>query len=98
MDVPSYLGRLDLEGVGPPDLECLVRLQESHLLKVPFENLDIQRGVEIALDEERILRKIVTDRRGGFCYELNAAFAWLLRQLGFPVDLLSPGVARADGS
>lgn len=98
MDVPSYLGRLDLEGVGPPDLEWLVRLQERHLLKVPFENLDIQRGVEIALDEERILRKIVTDRRGGFCYELNAAFAWLLRQLGFRVDLLSAEVARKDGS
>jgi N-hydroxyarylamine O-acetyltransferase len=98
MDVQSYLSRLGLESRGDPDLESLRRLHERHLLKVPFENLDIHRGVEIVLDEERIVRKIVEDGRGGFCYELNTAFAWLLRQLGFRVSLLSAEVAREDGS
>jgi arylamine N-acetyltransferase len=41
--------------------------------------------------------KIVRRRRGGFCYELNGLFAWLLRQLGFTVTLLSARVAQADG-
>jgi N-hydroxyarylamine O-acetyltransferase len=98
MDVQSYLTRLGLADVGRHDFDWLARVHEQHLLKVPFENLDIGRGVEIVLDEERILHKMVEDERGGFCYELNAAFAWLLRQLGFQVDLLSAEVARADGS
>jgi N-hydroxyarylamine O-acetyltransferase len=97
MDAQSYFRRLGLADVGRPDLGSLTRLHEQHLLRVPFENLDIGRGVPIVLDEERILRKIVDERRGGFCYELNAAFAWLLRQVGFRVDLLAAEVAREAG-
>ncbi len=98
MDVQSYLSRLNLESPGEPDLDLLQRVHERHLLNIPFENLDIHRGVPIVLDEERILQKIVTDRRGGFCYELNSAFAWLLRQLGFEVSVLSGEVAKPDGT
>jgi N-hydroxyarylamine O-acetyltransferase len=65
---------------------------------VPFENLDISLGREILCDEERFFHKIVNLRRGGFCYELNGAFAGLLRELGFRVILLSARVAREDGS
>jgi len=56
---------------------------------VPFEKLDIHLGLAIKLDEEHLFEKIVTQRRGGFCYELNGLFAWMLRGLGFQVDLLS---------
>jgi N-hydroxyarylamine O-acetyltransferase len=65
---------------------------------VPFENLDIHLGRPILLDEQALFDKIVTHRRGGFCYELNGLFALLLRELGFDVTLLAAGVARADGS
>ena len=41
------------------------------------------------LDEARIVNKIVREHRGGFCYELNSSFGWLLRQLGFVVERLS---------
>lgn len=68
------------------------------MLMVPFENLDIALGRTIICDEQSILRKIVEQRRGGFCYELNGAFAALLRELGFRVTLLSARVARQDGS
>jgi len=64
---------------------------------VPFENLDIHRGVPIVLEEELLLDKIVRRRRGGFCYELNGALAWLLRQLGYRVTLLAAEVARPEG-
>ena len=50
------------------------------------------------LNESRIVHKIVEERRGGFCYELNCAFAALLCALGFQVTLLSGRVARADGN
>lgn len=73
-------------------------LHERHLRAAPFENLDIHFGVPIVLDQAKILEKIVTRGRGGFCYELNSAFAWLLRELGYDVTLLSAAVAREDGT
>lgn len=67
------------------------------MLSVPFENLDISITRKIVAEEGSILRKIVGLRRGGFCYELNGAFAALLRALGFQVTMLSARVARATG-
>jgi N-hydroxyarylamine O-acetyltransferase len=67
------------------------------MLAVPFENLDIHLGRPISLDEAALFDKIVIRRRGGFCYELNAAFAVLLRRLGFALTYLSARVAREDG-
>lgn len=95
MDAPAYLRRIRLDDRLRP---TLADLHEAHLLRVPFENLDIARGVPIVLDEDAILQKIVDRRRGGYCFELNAAFAWLLRALGYPVAMLAAGVARGDGS
>lgn len=68
------------------------------MFSVPFENLDIALNRPIVCDENAFLRKIVDEHRGGFCYELNGAFAALLRTLGFDVTLLSARVFRQDGS
>jgi len=78
-------------------LQTLLALHEAHMLSVPFENLSIHYGQPIILEEEALFEKIVRQHRGGFCYELNGLFAWLLRHLGFHVTLLSAGVARASG-
>lgn len=98
----DYLDRIhanvDLDSTLDPNLELLSVLHEHHLRAAPFENLDIASGVPIVLEPNKILEKIVVHRRGGFCYELNSAFAWLLRELGFDVTLLSARVAAADGS
>ena len=103
MDVQAYLKRIHYQGslkpgLGRPDIEHLRSLHRAHLFTIPFENLDISMGREIVCDENRILHKIVNEHRGGFCYELNAAFAALLQALGFRVTLLSARVAREDGS
>lgn len=98
MDSASYLTRIGFTGDAHPTPETLRRLHLAHLYTVPFENLDISLGREILCDEARFFHKIVNLRRGGFCYELNGAFAGLLRELGFPVSLLSARVAREDGS
>jgi N-hydroxyarylamine O-acetyltransferase len=97
MDVAAYLKRINYDGPLAPSAETLRELHRAHMLSVPFENLDIHLGRPIILDESRILSKIVDRRRGGFCYELNGAFAALLRALGFDVSMLSAGVARAEG-
>src|SRR5437764_12252268 len=97
VDIQRYLERINYHGSLEPTLQTLQALHEAHLLAVPFENLDIHLGRKILLDEESLWKKIVEQGRGGFCYELNGLFAWLLRALGFQVDLLSAGVAHPSG-
>lgn len=97
VDVTSYLARIDYSFSRASTSETLRRLHRAHLLAVPFENLDISLGRPIAIEEDAILRKIVERRRGGFCYELNGAFAALLRALGFRVALVSARVSRESG-
>jgi len=92
MDADSYLARLGTERPSRMDADALARLQVAHLLAVPFENLDIWHGTPIALDLEAIFEKVVRKRRGGFCYELNGLFAWLLAELGFRTTMLSARV------
>src|SRR5439155_2799294 len=67
-------------------------LHRAHLLAVPFENLSIHLGEPISLAPEDLFDKIVTRRRGGFCYELNGAFALLLEALGARVARLAARV------
>ncbi len=95
--VEAYLRRVEYGGSRRPSLEVLRGLHLAHMWQVPFENLDIHLGREIALSEESLYRKVVEDRRGGFCYELNGLFAALLSVLGFQVRLLSARVVGADG-
>jgi N-hydroxyarylamine O-acetyltransferase len=97
LNVDSYLDRIGFAGLRDPTLETLRRLHRTHLLAVPFENLDIHIPREIVLDVGRLYGKIVGERRGGFCYELNGLFAALLRELGFTVTLLSARVPRPGG-
>lgn len=97
LDVAAYLDRINYSGPVDPSSETLRAIHRAHLLEVPFENLDISRGRKIVIDEEAIVHKVVTLRRGGFCYELNGACAALLRAFGFRVTLLSARVARANG-
>jgi N-hydroxyarylamine O-acetyltransferase len=97
MDIQGYLNRINYRGPVDVTAETLRELHKAHLVAVPFENLDIHLGRPIVLYEEKLLRKIVEERRGGFCYELNGAFCALLRAIGFEVSMLSAGVAREDG-
>src|SRR6201987_727235 len=97
LDVTSYLARIAYSGPTTPTEETLRAIHHAHLLTVPFENLDIALGRTIVVDEAAVVRKILEQRRGGFCYELNVAFAALLRALQFRVTLLSARVSRAGG-
>ncbi|MFC3959365.1 arylamine N-acetyltransferase family protein [Halovivax cerinus] len=98
-----YLARIGLDPASPPDpdLDGLSVVQRAHVTSVPFETLAVTgdpfdrfdgAGVSVALDD--LYEKIVTRGRGGFCYELNGLFAWLLAELGFDV---TPVAARMVG-
>ncbi|MFG2898312.1 arylamine N-acetyltransferase [Streptomyces zaomyceticus] len=96
-DVEAYLRRIGAERPNREDSEALRELHLRHLLTVPFENLSIHLGENIVLDGKALLDKVVGARRGGFCYEINTAFAVLLRGLGFEVSLLQARVFGPDG-
>ena len=92
IEVSAYLNRINYRGSIKPTIETLRALHRAHLLTVPFENLDIHRNQPIVLDEAALFEKIVVNRRGGFCYELNGLLASLLRDMGFDVTMFSSNV------
>ena len=96
-EVRAYLDRIGAERPAVLDASALAVLHRAHLLTVPFENLSIHLAESISLDEGDLLAKIVTRRRGGFCYELNGAFALLLEALGARVTRVAASVYGGEG-
>ncbi|HSS10459.1 MAG TPA: arylamine N-acetyltransferase [Acidimicrobiales bacterium] len=92
----AYLDRIGASRPGRPTADGLQNLHAAHLLAVPFENLSIHLGEPIRLDEDGLFDKLVARNRGGFCYELNGAFAALLSGLDFDVTLLAARVFSGD--
>jgi N-hydroxyarylamine O-acetyltransferase len=92
-----YLARMGYTRAIKPDVETLRGLHLAHMFKVPFENLDIGQKRPIRLTEEALWDKIILRKRGGFCYELNGLFAWLLKQSGFEVTYLNARVYNKEG-
>lgn len=96
MEVGTYLDRIGFNGPLNLTAETLRALHRAHMLSVPFENLDIPLGNKIAISVPSFYEKIVRGGRGGFCYELNGLFGWLLEQLGFNVTLHSARVFKDE--
>ncbi|MFE7813457.1 arylamine N-acetyltransferase [Streptomyces sp. NPDC057433] len=95
--VDAYLRRLGVGRPARPTADALRELHLRHLRTVPFENLSVHLGEEIVLDGGRLLDKVVSGRRGGFCYELNGVFGTLLTALGYEVTLLAARVYGDGG-
>ncbi|MFC4334415.1 arylamine N-acetyltransferase family protein [Salininema proteolyticum] len=94
----TYLDRVGLDGPVPATAEGLKRVHHAQLDSIPYENVDIQLGVPLRLDVEGVHRKMVVERKGGFCYEQNVLLAAALRAMGFEVEYLKGAVGRAvDG-
>jgi N-hydroxyarylamine O-acetyltransferase len=83
IDLDAYLERIGLRG--RPTLE---QVHRAHATSIPFENLDPQRGVAVSLEPEDVERKLVAERRGGYCFEQNLLLKAALEALGAEVDLL----------
>ena len=89
MDVEKYLARIGFSGAAEVSLKCLAQLQACHQLAVPFENHDVFRERKKVLETEVLFERIVNEKRGGWCHELNGLFSWLLGELGFSVKIVS---------
>ena len=97
IDVNAYLKRLDLRQE-KPTLSFLRKLHFAHVHKIPFENLDIHYNQKIQLDYRKIFDKIVLNRRGGFCHELNGLFLHLLYHLGYNCYVASARMKTDSGN
>lgn len=86
----DYLLRIGLQKAPQLGLVGLHQLQDHHMRHIPFENLDVVLGRPLNLSREALFQKIVTQGRGGYCFELNTLYAALLEEIGFsPVPMLA---------
>jgi N-hydroxyarylamine O-acetyltransferase len=91
VDLDAYLARLGHTGPRTPSRELLAELLSCHVRTIPFENLDVLLGRPIRTDADSVVRKLVHDRRGGYCFEQNHLLLYALRALGFAAE---PMIAR----
>ncbi len=94
VDLAAYLDRIDFRGSPVADRPTLDALQRHHLLAIPYENLDVQLGRPLTTDPAAAFDKLVTRRRGGWCYEMNGLLGRALGAIGFEVTRLTGAVMR----
>jgi N-hydroxyarylamine O-acetyltransferase len=94
LDLSAYLNRIRFDGSVRPDLATLKAIHRAHQYAIPFENLDVQRRRPIVMDLAAHYDKIVCQRRGGWCYEMNGVMGWALKEIGFDVMRVGAGVMR----
>lgn len=92
LDLEPYFRRIGYAGPREPTLDTLHALTLHHATSIPFENLDVLLGRGIRLEPDAVFRKLVTDRRGGYCFEQNSLLLLVLRQLGYRVTPLGARV------
>src|SRR5215471_14598082 len=85
LDLEAYFRRIGYSGSRAPTLETLAALHLLDPTAIPFENLDTLRGAPVRLDIDSLQRKLVLQRRGGYCFEQNLLFTHVLNALGFRV-------------
>jgi N-hydroxyarylamine O-acetyltransferase len=96
-DLDAYVERVGLSG-----RPGLAELHRAHVTSIPFENLDPHGGLPVSLEAEDLQRKLVGERRGGYCFEQNLLLKGALEALGWHVEPMlarvklgaPPGVVR----
>ena len=87
--VGQYLDRINYNGPLEPNLKNLARLTWAQKTSVPYTNIDYVSGTRINLDRKKMYEKLIINKQGGLCHEMNGQFSWLLQQLGYDVSLFS---------
>jgi len=91
-DIDAYCARIGFAGPREPTLDTLRALHLAHSVAIPFENLDARLGRAVPVELAAIERKLVGERRGGWCFEHNLLFRAVLQGLGFEVAGLAARV------
>ena len=88
VDLAAYLQRVGLAARPSPDAAGLAAVQRAHRLAIPFENLDVRLGRGIDLAPDAVFYKLVTARRGGYCFEHDRLFRDVLAAIGLAAQPL----------
>ncbi|CRZ16959.1 arylamine N-acetyltransferase family protein [Mycolicibacterium neworleansense] len=89
-DLTAYFDRIGLQGPVAADVDALHNVVAAHGRSIPFENLDPLLGIPVAdLGAEALADKLITRRRGGYCYEHNGLLGYVLDELGYGVERLA---------
>lgn len=96
MRLDGYLERIGHDGAVAADVETLRTLHRRHSIVIPYEDIDVQLGVQVDLDAERIFDKLVRRRRGGWFCEQNGLLSWALSEIGFDVTRMVGGVVGEE--
>jgi len=83
LDLDAYLARIGLQGSA-----SIAELHRAHVAAIPFENLDPHGGIPVSLEPADLERKMVAERRGGYCFEQNLLFKAALEALGAEVETM----------
>jgi len=100
LDLQAYFDRIGYQGAVAANAAVLQQLHWLHVSSIPFENLDVLLGRPILLDTSALAAKLVTAKRGGYCFEQNGLFLAVLRAIGFTADAFAARVwqGRQDAS
>jgi N-hydroxyarylamine O-acetyltransferase len=97
VNLSAYFKRIAYDGPRVASRDAVARIAYRHALSIPFENLDPLLGIRVSLDPEAVAEKLVTRRRGGWCFEHNLLLGNALREMGFEVrDLAGRVVWRRE--
>jgi N-hydroxyarylamine O-acetyltransferase len=81
---------LEKVSVNQPELSIsfIKKLQNAHLGTFPFSNLGVLLHENLTLESQALFERVVTQRRGGYCFEQNKIFFEVLKYLGFDCDIV----------
>ena len=65
-----------------------VRANPIHHSPVPFETIDVALERTVSMSPEAVTRKLVDQKRGGYCFEQNTLLKLALEHIGFDVTPL----------
>jgi N-hydroxyarylamine O-acetyltransferase len=81
----AYCDRIGFAGSIAPTLATLDQLHALHPAAIPFENLNPLMGDPVRLDQPSLEKKLLAEKRGGYCFEQNLMFMRVLADLEYVV-------------
>lgn len=86
VDLDAYFARIGYDGPREPTLAVLRAITQKHPDAIPFENLDVLLGRAVSIVPTDVDAKLISAKRGGYCYEQNGLLKRALTALGFEVQ------------
>lgn len=88
VNLNAYFERIGFAGSIAPTAATLELLHALHPAAIPFENLGPLTAQAVKLDQQSLERKLLAEKRGGYCFEHNFLFMRVLRELDYGVKPL----------